>query len=69
MSQAEARIALSDLPLSEKLNVIRLHGEGKSTTSIASNLHVTEPVEVNIFQARAIHESPKKLTLFGRTYA
>lgn len=60
MSHSETRNASSQLTLSEKLHVIRLHDELKSTTSIANDLNITEPVITEILQARVIHESFQK---------
>ena len=56
MLLAGTRDTLSLLILIEKLHVILLRDEGKSTTSIADDPHVTEPVMTEILQSRSIHK-------------
>ena len=69
MSQPGTRNALSHLNLREKLTATRLRDQGKSTTSIANDIHVTEKGTNKSFKLEPFMNTLKNLVLHRRTYA
>ena len=58
--QSMPRTTLRKLSLSEKLRVLPLHDDQKSTTFISTTLNLSEELILETIQSRTVHEAPEK---------